>query len=193
VSLGATRWLIAWQLVVESVLLSLIAVLGGLALAAAGIKLFDLATAEVGKPYWIQFTMDARVLAFFAAVCLGTGVVFGLAPALHASKADLNEVLKDGGRGGSGGVRTRRWTGALIVVELALTLVLLAGAGFMMHSFLSLYRLDLGIETSHLLTMRLTLPNQKYPTPELRQAFYSRLDERMAGLGGVQGARVATA
>jgi putative ABC transport system permease protein len=192
VSLGATRWRIVRQLLVESVLLSIAAGLCGLALAAVGIKLFDLATADVGKPYWIQFTMDARVFAFFAAVCLGTGVVFGLAPALHASKTDLNEVLKDGGRGSSGGVRARRWTGALIVVELALTLVLLAGAGFMMHSFVSLYRLDLGMETSHLLTMRLTLPNQKYSTPELRQAFYDRLDERVVGLGGVRGATLAT-
>jgi putative ABC transport system permease protein len=191
VSLGATRWRIVRQLLVESVLLSLIGGLGGLALAAVGVKLFDLATADVGKPYWIKFTMDGRVFAFFAAVCLATGVVFGLAPALHASKTDLNEVLKDGGRGSSGGVRARRWTGALIVVELALTLVLLAGAGFMMHSFLSLYRLDLGIETSHLLTVRLTLPNLKYPTPEMRQAFYNRLDERVAGLAGVQGAALA--
>ncbi len=93
-SLGATRWRIVRQLLVESVLLSMLAGLGGLALAAAGSSLFDLATADVGKPYWIPFTMDARVLAFFAAVCLGTGVVFGLAPALHVSKADLNEVLE---------------------------------------------------------------------------------------------------
>jgi putative ABC transport system permease protein len=193
VSLGATRGRIVRQLLVESLLLSLLGGLCGLALAAVGVKLFDLATTDVGKPYWIQFTIDTRVLAFFASVCLGTGVVFGLAPALHASKTDLNEVLKDGGRGSSGGVRARRWTGALIVVELALTLVLLSGAGFMMHSFLSLYRLDLGIETSHLLTMRLTLPNQKYPTADVRQAFYNRLDERIRGLSGVQGAAVATA
>ena len=95
------------------------------------------------------------VFAFFAAVCLGTGIVFGLAPALHVSKTDVNEVLKEGGRSGSSGVRARRWTSVLIVVELALTLVLLAGAGFMMRSFLDLYRLDLGVDTSHLLTMRL--------------------------------------
>jgi predicted permease len=192
VSLGATRGRIVRQLLAESVLLSIIGGACGLGLAAIGVKLFALATTDVGKPYWIQFTMDARVFAFFAAVCLGTSVAFGLAPALHASKTDLNEVLKDGGRGSGGGVRARRWTGALMVVELALTLVLLAGAGFMMHSFLSLYRLDLGIDTSHLLTMRLSLPNQKYPTQELRQAFYTRLDERLAGLGGVQGAAVAT-
>ena len=126
-------------------------------------------TQDVGKPYWIKFTMDAQVFAFFAAVCLGTGIVFGLAPALHVSKTDVNEVLKEGGRSGSSGIRARRWTSVLIVVELALTLVLLAGAGFMMRSFLTLYRLDVGVETSHLLTMRLALPTRKYPTPEQRR------------------------
>src|SRR5262245_48106447 len=106
--------------------------------------------------------MDGSVLAFFAVVCLATSVVFGLAPALHASKTDLNDVLKDGGRGSSGGTRARRWSGVLIIVELALTLVLLTGAGLMVRSFLTLYRMDFGIETSHLLTLRLVLPDKKY-------------------------------
>ena len=89
----------------------------------------------------------ARVFAFLAAICLGTGIVFGLAPALHVSKTDVNEILKEGGRSGSAGIRVRRWSGALIIGELALTLALLAGAGFMMRNFLTLYRMDLGIET----------------------------------------------
>src|SRR4029077_1669504 len=176
------------QLLVESVLLSIVSGLFGLALAAIGVRLFDAATQDVGRPYWIQFTMDARVFAFFAAVCLGTGVVFVLAPALHVSRTVLNEVLKEGGRSGSSGVRARRWTSALIVAELALTLVLLAGAGVMIRSFLNLYRLDVGLETSQLLTMRLTLPNQKYPTPEHRRIFYERLDQRLAGLPRLKGA-----
>jgi putative ABC transport system permease protein len=192
ISLGATRWRIVRQLLVESVLLSIISGLLGLALASVGVRLFDAATQDVGKPYWIQFTMDAQVFAFFAAVCLGTGIVFGLAPALHVSKTDLNEVLKEGGRSGSSGMRARRWTSVLIVAELALTLVLLSGAGLMMRSFLNLYRLDVGVETSHLLTMRLNLPNQKYPTPERRRIFYDRLDQRLAGLGGIQAATITT-
>src|SRR5580765_3822760 len=192
ISLGASRWRIVRQLLVESVLLSIISGLLGLALAAVGVRLFDAATQDVGRPYWIQFTMDGQVFAFFAAVCLGTGIVFGLAPALHVSKTDLNEVLKEGGRSGSSGMRARRWTSVLIVAELALTLVLLAGAGLMMRSFLNLYRLDVGVETSHLLTMRLNLPNQKYPTPEQRQIFYDRLDQRLAGLSGIQAATIAT-
>ena len=86
--------------------------------------------------------MDASVFAFLAAITLSTGILFGLAPALHVSKTNVNDVLKEGGRTGMGGLRARRWTGALIVGELALTLVLLAGAGFMMRSFLKLYQAD---------------------------------------------------
>ena len=125
VSLGASRWRIVRQLLVESVLLSVVSGLLGLALAYVGVRMFDAVTQDVGKPYWIKFTMDAQVFAFFAAVCLGTGILFGLAPALHVSKTDLNEVLKEGGRSGSSGIRARRWTSVLIVAELALTLVLL--------------------------------------------------------------------
>jgi putative ABC transport system permease protein len=191
VSLGATRWRIVRQLLAESLLLSLLGGLFGLALAAVGVRLFDVATSDVGRPYWIQFTMDARVFAFFAVVCLGTGVIFGLAPALHASKTDLNDVLKEGGRGSSS-MRARRWTGVLIIAELALTLVLLAGAGFMVRSFLALYRLDLGIESAHVTTMRLSLPAQKYPTNEVKQAFFDRLDDRLAVVPGVRSATVTT-
>ena len=191
-SLGASRWRIVRQLLVESVLLSVIGGLLGLALAYVGVRLFDAVTQDVGKPYWIQFTMDARVFGFFAAVCLGTGIVFGLAPALHVSKTDLNEGLKDGGRSGSSGLRARQWTGVLIVAELALTLVLLSGAGLMMRSFLNLYRMDIGIDTSHLLTMRLGLPDRRYSTPEQRRAFYDRLDQRLSALAGIQAATITT-
>ena len=192
ISLGATRWRIVRQLLVESILLSIVSGLFGLALAYVGVRLFDAATQDVGKPYWIQFTMDTQVFAFFAAVCLGTGIVFGLAPALHVSKTDLNEVLKEGGRSGTSGVRARRWTSVLIVAELALTLVLLAGAGLMMRSFLTLYRLDVGVDTTHLLTMRLALPAQKYPTIESRRAFFEQLDQRLAGISAIQAGMITT-
>jgi predicted permease len=192
ISLGASRWRIVRQLLVESVLLSIVSGVIGLGLASIGVRLFDVATQDVGKPYWIKFTMDAQVFAFFAAVCLGTSIAFGLAPALHVSKTDVNDVLKEGGRSGSSGMRARRWTSMLIVIELALTLVLLSGAGLMMRSFLNLYRLDVGVDTAHLLTLRLNLPNQKYPTPEQRRIFFDRLDQRLAGLGGIQAATIAT-
>jgi putative ABC transport system permease protein len=192
VALGATRWRVIRQLLMESVLLSVIAGLAGLGIAMIGIRLFDRATADVGRPYWIQFTMDGTVFAFFAVVCLGTGIIFGIAPALHASKADVNEILKEGGRSGSAGVRARRWTGALMVAELALTVVLLAGAGFMMRNFVTLYRLDMGIDTSKLLTMALALPERKYPALEQRRAFYERLEERLKSNPKIEGVTVTS-
>jgi putative ABC transport system permease protein len=195
VSLGATRWRIVRQLLVESVLLSSIGGVLGLGLAMLGIKWFDAqVTTDIGKPYWMTFTMDPIVFVFLATICLATGVLFGLAPALHVSKTDLNEVMKDGGggRGGTGGPRARRWTSALIVVEIALTLVLLAGAGFMMRSFLALYRMDLGIDSSRLLTMRLSLPLGRYPKPELRTLLFQHLDERLRGVSAIQASAITS-
>src|ERR671912_2090192 len=162
ISIGASRWRIIRQLLIESMILAVISGLAGLGIAALGIEWFDRATVDAGRPYWIQFNMDGTVIAFFALVCLGTGILFGLAPALHVSKTDVNEVLKEGGRSGSAGIRVRRWSGGLIIVELALTLALLAGAGFMIRNFLTHYRMDLGIDSSKLLTMSLGLPDRKY-------------------------------
>jgi predicted permease len=192
VALGASRWRVIRQLLMESVLLSVIAGIAGLGIAMIGIRLFDRATADVGRPYWIQFTMDGTVFAFFAIVCLGTGIIFGIAPALHASKADVNEILKEGGRSGSAGVRARRWTGALMVAELTLTVVLLAGAGFMMRNFLTMYRLDMGVDTSRLLTMALALPDRKYPALEQRLAFYERLEERLKSNPKIEGVTITS-
>ena len=102
------------------------------------------------------------------------------------SKTSLNEVLKEGGRSGSSGIRANRWTNGLLVVQVALTLVLLAGAGFMMRSFLVLYSLDLGFETPRLLTLQINLNDRKYPTPEQRNNFARRLTERLRGIGALQ-------
>jgi putative ABC transport system permease protein len=193
VSLGASRWRIVRQLLVESLLLSILSGVLGLGLSTIGVRMFDAATTGVGKPYWMTFTMDPVVFGFLAAICVGTGVLFGLAPALHVSKTDVHEVLKEGGgRSGTGGMRARRWTSVLIVVEVMLTLVLLAGAGFMMRSFLALYQSNLGIDTSHLLTMRMTLPLSKYPRPEPRTRLYQQLEERLRHVGALQASAITT-
>jgi putative ABC transport system permease protein len=193
VSLGAGRWRIIRQLLVESVLLSLLSGAIGLGLSLIGIRLFDAATTDVGKPYWMTFTLDPIVYLFLLAICVGTGVLFGLAPAMHISKTDVHEVLKEGGgRSGSGGMRARRWTGALIVVEIVLTLVLLAGAGFMMRSFLTLYSTNVGVDTSRLLTMQLALPLAKYPRAEPRTALYQQLEERLRTVSAIQSAGITT-
>jgi predicted permease len=167
-------------------MLSLIGGLVGIPLAYAGIRAFDAMTQDVGKPYFMVFSIDPIVLLFFVAICFVTGLVFGLAPALHVSRTSLNEVLKEGGRSGSTGIRARRWTNGLLVVQVALTLVLLAGAGFMMRSFFVLYRLDLGFETPRLLTMQLNLTDRKYPTSEQRNDFARRLRERLQGITAIE-------
>src|SRR5262249_4187233 len=163
VSLGASRWRIVRQLLVESVLLSILAGVLGFGLSIVGIRMFDAVTSDVGKPYYMKFVMYGSVIAFCIGVCFGTGVLFGLAPALHVSKTDVNEVIKEGGgRSGTGGIRARRWTSALMVVEVVLTLVLLAGAGFMMRSFMKLYGADLRFQPARPLTLPLFLPPSNY-------------------------------
>jgi putative ABC transport system permease protein len=192
ISLGASRWRIVRQLLVESVLLALISGVVGFGLSIFGIRWFDAATQDVGKPYYMDFGFDTAVFAFFTAVCLATGIVFGLAPALHVSKTNVNEVLKEGGRSGTAGSRARRWTGALIVVNLTLTLVLLAAAGFMMRSFLAMYRMDPGVDTSRLLTMQMALSVRKYPNSSARNAFFKRVDDRLAAIGAIDSATTST-
>jgi predicted permease len=191
-SLGATRARVIRQLLVESIMLSLIGGLAGAPLAYAGIRIFDAMTQDVGKPYFMVFSIDPTVLLFFFVICFVTGVVFGLAPALHVSRTSLNEVLKEGGRSGSTGIRARRWTNGLLVVQVALTLVLLAGAGFMMRSFFVLYRLDLGFETPRLLTMQVNLTDRKYPTPPQRNEFARQLRERLQGIGALDSVTTAS-
>jgi predicted permease len=188
ISIGATRWRLIRQLLVESVLLACVAGVVGLGFAYAGVRWFDANTQDIGKPYWMVFSMDPTVFGFFAAVCLVTGIVFGLAPALYVSRTSVSEVMKDGGRAGSAGLRARRWTTALIVAELALTLVLLSGAGLMIRSFMNLYRMDVGIDTSRLVAMQLIFPVRTYSSLESRALFLHRLDDRLNGISTIQGA-----
>src|SRR5262245_19454225 len=191
-SLGASRGHVIRQLLAESVMLSLLGGLVGMPLAYAGIRVFDSLTQNVGKPYWMVFSIDPIILLFFVGICFATGIVFGLAPAMHVSRTSLNEVLKEGGRSGSSGIRAHRWTNGLLIVQVALTLVLLAGAGFMMRSFFVLYRLDLGFNTPRLLTMQITLNDRKYPTSEERNGFARRLTERLRGIGALEAVTTAS-
>jgi putative ABC transport system permease protein len=192
VALGASRWRIIRQLLAESVLLALMGGVVGLGLAAIGIRLFDRAVADTGKPYWIVFSMDWKVFAFLAAVSLLTGIIFGLAPAFQVSKTNVNEVLKEGGRGQAGGIRARRFTSATVVVQIALTLVLLTGAGLMVRSFFKAYRLDIGVDGAQLLTAQVHLTEATYPDADRRRQFYERLSDELAGVTGAASITVAT-
>jgi predicted permease len=193
VALGASRWRIVRQLLVESVILGCLGGVFGLLIAMVGVRLFDAAIpADAGKPYWIQFTIDWVVIGFLAAICVATGVLFGLAPALQVSRTNVNEVLKEGGRSNSGGRRVRWMSSTLVVVEIALTIVLLVGAGLMTRSFMKLYSQDIGIKSDYLLTMRLQLSGTKYPKPEARREFYERLAPRLAAVAGAESAAIST-
>jgi putative ABC transport system permease protein len=192
VALGATRWRVVRQLLVESVLLGCLGGLFGLLIALGGVRLFDAAVADVGKPYWITFDMDYVVFAFLGAICVVTGILFGIVPAVQISKTNVNELLKEGGRGNAGSRRARWLSSSMVVVELALTLVLLVGAGLMVRSFMKLYTTDLGIPTEHLMTMRMQLPQSKYPDAATRSAFYDRLMPRLEGLAGAEAVAIST-
>ena len=191
-ALGATRWRLVQQLLLESVLLGLLGGSIGLVLAVVGVDVFGAAIGNADMPYWIVFSVDYVVFAYVAAICVLTAILFGLAPALHVSKTNSSEVLKEGGRGSMGSRRERWFSSAMVVSELALTLVLLAGAGSMIRSFMTLYSADLGIEIGHLMTMRVQLPELRYRTPEARRAFFERLEPRLTAIPGVEAATVTT-
>ncbi len=191
-ALGAGRWRVVRQLLVESVLLGLLGGAVGLLIAKWGVRMFELAVANVGKPYWIVFRMDFTVFAYLGAVCVVTGILFGLAPAIQLSHVDLNSTLKEGGRGSSGGTRSRYLSACLVVTEVALSLVLLVGAGLMIRSFLNAYNRTSEMRAERYLTLRLALPDKKYPDAGARTRFYDQLVGRLSAVPGVESATVVS-
>lgn len=183
-ALGASRWHIIRQLLIESILLSGFGGMLGLALAAFGVHWFDLSTQNVGKPYWIQFTMDYSVFGYFAALCIFSGLLFGTAPALRSSRVDLNEVLKEGARS-AGKHRGGGISSVLVVFQFALTLVLLTGAGFFVHSLLKTLSANRYVPADQLMTARLDLPDDRYKDTDARQRFYDQLLPRIEAIPGV--------
>ena len=192
-ALGATRWRIVRQLLIESVALAGLGGVLGLALAGYGVRAFDAAVAASGAPYWLRFTIDYRVLAYVAGICVATGVLFGLAPALQVSRDSQHDVLKDGARGSAGNRRSGRLGGIMVVSELALTIVLLCGAGLMLRSFYTLYAVPPGFDVNGLTRMRMQLPPAKYPDAESRRRFFEQLLPRVDAVPGFQSAAITTA
>jgi putative ABC transport system permease protein len=185
-ALGASRWRVFRQLLTESVLLGAAGGALGLLLAMWGLDLL-LAAIPIDLPFWMKFTLDWRVLGFAAGTALLTSLIFGVAPALQASRIDLNETLKEGGRGGAGASRHRLRRG-LVIAEVALSLILLISAGLMMRSFLRLQQVNPGLKADNVLTLRISLPGAKYDVPQKRQDFFQQLLERTRALPGVQSA-----
>jgi putative ABC transport system permease protein len=176
-SMGASRWRIVRQLLIESLLLAAVAGTVGLFLSVGAIRLFWATASQTDPPYWMHFAMDWRVFGFLATVCLGTSIVFGLMPALYTSKTNLTDVLSDASRGGVGSRRGRRWSGVLVAGQLALTLVLLSGTGLLVRNVIVQATMTAGVDTEGLVRMRIDLPSPAYDAPERRLAFYRRLED----------------
>ena len=191
-SLGATRWRIVRQLLAESIALSFLGGVIGLGLGVIGVDAWASAVQLAQPPYWLKFVIDYRVLAYVAGICVLTGLIFGIAPALHVSRDNHHEALKDGGRGNIGNRRAGRFGSGLVVAELALTVILLCGAGLMVRSFVTLYTLTPGFEVDGLVRMRMQLPPAKYPTKEAREQFFAQLQPRLDAIPGVIGSAITT-
>jgi putative ABC transport system permease protein len=192
-ALGASRSRIVRQLLTESVMLAALGGAFGLLLAFVGIRLLVLGIPEDITGFivgWKDISINPQVLGFTFAVSMVTGIVFGVVPALHASKPDLNESLKEGGRGGTEGRHRNRVRSALVVFEVAVALVLLIGAGLLIRSFMRLQQVSPGFNPTNVLTMQLSLPRSKYAeTPQIA-SFFEQVVDRVKNLPGVASAAV---
>ena len=186
-ALGAGRWRMVRQLLVESVILALAGGLLGVLLAAWGVRALD-AVLPQDLPRSDGISVNVSVLFFNFAISVVTGVVFGVFPAVYSSTPDLSAVLKDARRDGSESGGRRRFRSALVAVEVALALVLLAGAGLAIRSFDRLSGVNPGFDPSRLLVVGLTLPESRYPDADATGRFYARYVAALAEQPGVQAA-----
>lgn len=188
-ALGARRRRLVRQLLTESVLVALAGGALGVLIAMWSLDLiWRVPSVSRGVPPWQTFDIDWRVLLFTLVVSLGTGIVFGTLPAMRATRPDLHDALKDGARGAGAGARTNQLRSALVVVEVALSLVLLVGAGLLIRSAVRLESVDPGFDTAHLLVARVALGGTRYDAASARPAFFGDLMRRLEALPGIEAA-----
>jgi putative ABC transport system permease protein len=184
---GAGRGRIVRQLLTESLLLAVAGAALGTLLAASGVRLFATMMAnEHPLPYWVRFDLDAPVLLCTLLAAAGTGLLFGLAPAASVTRPDLQQALKEGGRGASAGRGRQRLRGVLVVVEVALVLVLLVGAALFTRAFLKLRQESGGFDSRQLLTLHVYLPNEVYATGDAKTRRLDDVVRRIEALPGVE-------
>jgi predicted permease len=186
-ALGAGRGRLVRQLVTESMVLSLIGGAAGFLFAIAGTRLL-VSAAPKSIPRLTSIHVDGVVLAFTLAIAVVTGAIFGLMPARAMLRPDISKTLREGGRGGGQQAGNHRARRALVVAEVALSVVLLAGAGLLIRSFTRLMNVDPGFRTDHSISFALSLPEAKYKTPAQQSQFMGSVMERMRAIPGVQSA-----
>jgi putative ABC transport system permease protein len=191
-TLGASRWRVVRQLLVESLLLAGSAAVIGWLIAAWGVRVFDAALVPAVKPPYIDFTMDAKVLAYLATITAAAGILCGLGPVLQLSRLNISAALKEGSNAAGSSRRTRFLFALLVVTEVSLAVVLLAGAGLMIRSLLNTFRADIGVNATNVLSMNVNLRSTKYPRLEDRVLFYDRLKDRLETVPDIEVAEVAS-
>ncbi len=191
VALGASRLRLLKQVFTESVLLALIGGAAGVVLALWGVELLKTIGAQT-VPRLSEVNVDLVVLAVTAAICVGTGIIFGLAPGLASARPELTEALKEGGRSSTQGARRNRLRNALVIAEVALALVLLSGAGLLIKSFARLQNVNPGFNPRNALTFEISLPKLQYPDDASIVRFNNEAQRRIAALPGIQAAGFTT-
>ena len=184
-ALGASRWRIVQQLLVEGLLLATSGAAAGCVMAFAGIQVLAREIPWGLIPEETMIRIDYRVLLFSVGVAALTAILFGLGPALQAARPGIVESLKDSGKGVSGGFRSGRLRNSLVVLEVGLSVVLLVGAGLLMRTFIALRQTDLGLNPDHILVVRTPLPRAQYRTAAAKQHFFQPLLQRLYGMPGV--------
>ena len=188
-ALGAGRGRIVRQLLTESVLIAIASAPLGVLLAWVGLRWLTAAVPPEGQvPYYVDWDMSWRVVIYTGLTAVLTGFIFGLAPALHAADADLHRSLKDGGRGTGGSARRNRLRNALVVAEIALSLMLLVGASLFVRSFLNLQRAGGGVDTRPLMTLRFSLASEPYLKEQAKTQRVEDILRRVEALPGVTAA-----
>ena len=190
-AMGASRMRLARQVITESLVLALAGGACGLLIAQWGTVLL-VRLAPSGLPLVSSSRINPGVLGFTFVLCMATAVLFGLAPALHASRTDLTANLKAGGRSGTATRGHRRLLGGLVAAQFALALVLLTGAGLLLRSFARLLATDPGFQPENVLSLRTSLPGATYTNATQIRSFYRRLIDRVSALPGVRSVAEAT-
>jgi putative ABC transport system permease protein len=192
-SLGAGRWRLVRQFLTENVLLSICGGPLGLAIGYATMAGLKMAAPPFSFPREANIAIDARVLLFTLALSVVTGIIFGLAPAIQATRPDLAGSMKEGGRGASSGGARQKLRGALVVTEVALAFVLLTGAGLLIRSFFQMQQADPGFDSTNVLTAGLPIPDKRFPDPAQLNAYLRQITSRVASLPGVRDVAVTSA